>query len=324
MKLAALFGTVAMAGKADPRAKSGRTKVSNDRFVWKTPRCLAIPELCDSTCHKTINSSFGNITITPEDYTANKNCLWTIDIPADRTLSLKFVDEFDLEWHQNCAYDKVHILDGSDNLPIGRFCGPKQDNSKNGGKPWDGTRKNKPGKWTGKLAFWDKWFDTNTHKVLIGFDTDQSSSDFAGFTLKWISEKIPDADLMNFNQAMDYVKTNLNKAINKKDLVGNGNLHLKNAVERIFENAIAAVEKDRNCAKDINALVSDQVFKNLKDMHDGNKVIVRNFPNYTDRLRELVLDYIGTCVKATDHWTRRTEKLVEKWHDELDKMNARK
>jgi len=68
----------------------------------------------------------------------------------------------------------------------------------------------------------------------------------------------------------------------------------------------------------------DDVFKNLKDMHDGNKVIIRNFPNYTDRLRELVLDYIGTCVKATDHWTKRTEKLVEKWHNELDKINARK
>ena len=68
----------------------------------------------------------------------------------------------------------------------------------------------------------------------------------------------------------------------------------------------------------------DQVFKNLKDMHDGNKVIIRNFPNYTDRLRELVLDYIGTCVRAEDHWRRRTEKLVEKWDNELKKMNARK
>ena len=107
MKLAAIFGTVALAGKADPRAKSGRTNVSNDRFIYKTPRCLITPELCDPTCHKTINASFGNITITADDYKNNKNCLWTIDIPADRQLSLKFVNDFDIEWHAQCAYDKV-------------------------------------------------------------------------------------------------------------------------------------------------------------------------------------------------------------------------
>ena len=65
----------------------------------------------------------------------------------------------------------------------------------------------------------------------------------------------------------------------------------------------------------------DDVYEKLVHMHEGNGVIVRNFPNYTERLKDLVLDYIGDCLHAKDHWTRRTDKLSQKWHDELDKIS---
>lgn len=85
----------------------------------------------------------------------------------------------DLEFHNRCGYDKVHIFDGTDEERLGRFCGPKQDGSKGGLVPYDGSKKNTPGE-----EFWAVPYQTHSHRILVGFDRDISHNDFEGFTLK--------------------------------------------------------------------------------------------------------------------------------------------
>ena len=62
------------------------------------------------------------------NYDSFKSCLWEIQIPPTHTLTFQFEDNFDLEFHQRCGYDRVHIFSGTiegDNQRQGRFCGPK-------------------------------------------------------------------------------------------------------------------------------------------------------------------------------------------------------
>ncbi|XP_039438500.1 tolloid-like protein 1 [Culex pipiens pallens] len=62
----------------------------------------------------------------PADYLPNKECVWRITVPKDYQVALRF-QSFDVENHDNCAYDYVEVRDGDspDAREIGTFCGYK-------------------------------------------------------------------------------------------------------------------------------------------------------------------------------------------------------
>ena len=206
---------------------------------------------------RTQKKSFGNITFGSDDYQNGRSCLWKIDIPADREISLKFVDDFDVEWHNWCAFDKVHIYDGVDNNRLGRFCGPKQD-GKHQMKPFDGARRNKPDI-DGKLAFWDKFYNTQSNTVLIGFDSDQANNNFRGFTLKWTSQKIAANNFRDVEYALNYVRKNLIKRVMNEEFVDNGASVMSRSINSIIRNANKAIydaNRPRKCTRDKSEQVS--------------------------------------------------------------------
>ncbi|XP_065201859.1 protein tolkin-like isoform X3 [Planococcus citri] len=62
----------------------------------------------------------------PDDYQPNKECVWRITAPENYQAALKF-QSFEIENHDNCAYDYVDIRNGHspDSHLIGRYCGYK-------------------------------------------------------------------------------------------------------------------------------------------------------------------------------------------------------
>nr|XP_006822914.1 PREDICTED: tolloid-like protein 1-like [Saccoglossus kowalevskii] len=80
----------------------------------------------ESDCTHTIRLAEGEITSPnwPDNYPKKKDCTWLIIGAAGHRLELEF-DEFDLEQHQECAYDHVMIYDGDseENRILGRYCG---------------------------------------------------------------------------------------------------------------------------------------------------------------------------------------------------------
>lgn len=316
MKLGAFLIATTMAGRADKRGKSGRRDMSNERYIWQSPRCMVNEALCDQTCNLEINQSFGNITFGSDEYQSGRSCLWKIDIPADREISLKFVDDFDLEWHNWCAFDKVHIYDGIDNNRLGRFCGPKQD-GKHQMKPFDGARRNKPDV-DGKLAFWDKFYNTQSNTVLIGFDADQDNSNFRGFTLKWTSQKIAALNFRDVEYALNYIRKNLIKRIMNEEFVDNGASVMSRSVNSLIRNANKAIydqNRPRKCTRPKTEEVNDTLYNELVKFHDGNGK-ARNFKNYAAFAARLTLDYIRPC-KNSNSWWGRINALNRKWDKQI-------
>lgn len=290
--------------------------MSNERYIWQSPRCMVNEDLCDPTCNLEINQSFGNITFGSDEYQNARSCLWKIDIPADRELSLKFVGDFDLEWHHLCAFDKVHIYDGVDNNRLGRFCGPKQ-NGQHDYKPFDGARKNKPDI-DGKLAFWDKFYNTQSNTVLIGFDSDQANNNFAGFTLKWTSQKIAANNFRDVEYALNYIRKNLLKRVMNEDFVDNGTTIMSRTINSLIRNANKAIydeNRPRKCTRPKTDDVSDDLYNELAMFHDG-KGKAKNFRNYANFAAKLTLDYIGGC-RNSNTWNGRVNGMIRKWDKQV-------
>ncbi|PIK43871.1 bone morphogenic protein 1 [Apostichopus japonicus] len=92
------------------------------------PRFLTIqsPQEFPSKCQKEITDVSGVITSPnfPDNYPKRKQCSWHIIATPGHRVELDF-DEFDLEAHQECAYDHVRIYDGDsdERLGLGTFCG---------------------------------------------------------------------------------------------------------------------------------------------------------------------------------------------------------
>ena len=59
-------------------------------------------------------------------YSLNSNCTWIIDLPAYKSIELKFV-EIAIEESPDCVKDRVIILNGKDEnaLSLGSYCGNK-------------------------------------------------------------------------------------------------------------------------------------------------------------------------------------------------------
>uniref|UniRef100_A0A4W3GNC2 Metalloendopeptidase n=1 Tax=Callorhinchus milii TaxID=7868 RepID=A0A4W3GNC2_CALMI len=82
----------------------------------------------EAECEHQIHSATGVITSPnwPDKYPSRKECTWEILATPGHRVKITF-NEFDIEQHQECAYDHLEVFDGeSDKYPIlGRFCGSK-------------------------------------------------------------------------------------------------------------------------------------------------------------------------------------------------------
>nr|XP_030871259.2 tolloid-like protein 2 [Gorilla gorilla gorilla] len=63
----------------------------------------------------------------PDKYPSRRECTWNISSTAGHRVKLTF-NEFEIEQHQECAYDHLEMYDGPDSLApiLGRFCGSKK------------------------------------------------------------------------------------------------------------------------------------------------------------------------------------------------------
>lgn len=82
----------------------------------------------EGTCTHHITSSQGEITSPnyPDSYPGKKDCAWLFTTTPGHRIKLVF-NEFEIEPHQECAYDHIVVYDG-DNVEtqtLGRFCGSK-------------------------------------------------------------------------------------------------------------------------------------------------------------------------------------------------------
>uniref|UniRef100_A0A5S6R2C3 Metalloendopeptidase n=1 Tax=Trichuris muris TaxID=70415 RepID=A0A5S6R2C3_TRIMR len=79
-------------------------------------------------CKFELNAAFGQLTSPsyPEDYPNDKECIWHFVTTPGHRLQLDFI-EFEIEPHQDCAYDRIELYDGSsiDSPSLGKYCGPK-------------------------------------------------------------------------------------------------------------------------------------------------------------------------------------------------------
>lgn len=185
--------------------KHGRTLVpTNDRWIWDHPLCITVPThaSCDNNCKGDFTNESGMIRIKPEDYKDYQSCLWTIKVPENKKLMLRFDKKagFNVEYHHKCGYDRIHIFSGSitgEQKRHARFCGPK-----NGEKPYDGSGKVK--ETNGKMPFWDVPYDLGSNQAIIGFDVDQKFVG-GGFTLRWNSVESYDFDFTNVYDGHRYL-----------------------------------------------------------------------------------------------------------------------
>ncbi|XP_048514923.1 bone morphogenetic protein 1 isoform X1 [Athalia rosae] len=79
-------------------------------------------------CKYEITSASGTITSPnyPEHYPGRKDCVWHFSTTPGHRIKLTF-QVFEMEPHQECAYDHIAIYDGDspDSHTLGRFCGSK-------------------------------------------------------------------------------------------------------------------------------------------------------------------------------------------------------
>ncbi|ELW49304.1 Tolloid-like protein 2 [Tupaia chinensis] len=82
--------------------------------------------LLTATCGGDITKDAGQIQSPnyPDDYTPSKECVWRITVSEGFHVGLTF-QAFEIERHDNCAYDYLEIRDGptGDDALIGHFCG---------------------------------------------------------------------------------------------------------------------------------------------------------------------------------------------------------
>lgn len=82
----------------------------------------------EGSCTYQINSPSGEISSPnyPDYYPSKKECAWLFTTTPGHRIKLLF-DEFELEPHQECAYDHIVVYDGDTNESptLGRFCGSK-------------------------------------------------------------------------------------------------------------------------------------------------------------------------------------------------------
>ncbi|OXB69778.1 UNVERIFIED_CONTAM: hypothetical protein H355_009527, partial [Colinus virginianus] len=93
---------------------------------YRTPRLIDALTIGTAECEQKIHSPNGIITSPnwPDKYPSRKECTWEISATPGQRVKLTF-NEFEIEQHQECAYDHLEVFDGeSEKSPIlGRLCG---------------------------------------------------------------------------------------------------------------------------------------------------------------------------------------------------------
>ncbi|XP_026250598.2 tolloid-like protein 2 [Urocitellus parryii] len=83
----------------------------------------------EAGCAHKISSAEGTLASPnwPDKYPSRRECTWNISSTAGHRVKLTF-NEFEIEQHQECAYDHLEMYDGPDTLApiLGRFCGSKK------------------------------------------------------------------------------------------------------------------------------------------------------------------------------------------------------
>ncbi|CAN8020366.1 unnamed protein product [Ixodes persulcatus] len=94
----------------------------------QSPQYLWFECRLPSTCTHQISAPLGEINSPnyPDSYPSRKDCAWLFTTTPGHRLKLIFND-FELEPHQECAYDHISLYDGdsTDAPTLGRFCGAK-------------------------------------------------------------------------------------------------------------------------------------------------------------------------------------------------------
>lgn len=168
-----------------------RMRFPADRFIYQYPmcdsieQCVADHDQCDG---QVFTSKTGEIS--HRGYSDFFNCQWQIHAPEGKTVGLKFYNDFDLEYHKQCGWDRVHIrclddpaFDAKGGKPISRLCGPLNT---------DNTWAYDALKMMPKKSFFKESTDTGCQRVLIEFNTDQDTqgqTERTGFTLGFYHTK---------------------------------------------------------------------------------------------------------------------------------------
>ena len=137
-------------------------------------------------------------------------------------------------------------------------------------KPFDGARRNKPDI-DGKLAFWDKFYNTQSNTVLIGFDSDQANNNFRGFTLKWTSQKIAALNFRDVEYALNYVRKNLIKRVMNEEFVDNGASVMNRSINSLIRNANKAIydaNRPRRCTRDKSEQVTGMSYEKSDEIRN--------------------------------------------------------
>jgi len=82
----------------------------------------------EGSCTHHVNSNSGDIFSPnwPDSYPSKKDCAWLFTTTPGHRIKLAFTD-FDLEPHQECAYDHIQLYDGAslESKTLGKYCGAK-------------------------------------------------------------------------------------------------------------------------------------------------------------------------------------------------------
>ncbi|XP_042905263.1 bone morphogenetic protein 1 [Parasteatoda tepidariorum] len=82
----------------------------------------------EGSCSHQMTTPYGEITSPnfPDSYPSRKDCTWLFTTTPGHRIKLVFL-EFELEPHQECAYDRIAAYDGKDDdaPTLGKFCGSK-------------------------------------------------------------------------------------------------------------------------------------------------------------------------------------------------------
>jgi len=195
MKLStSIIAYLSLATEAQLPQKKSSKRAELTRYGWKWPKCRDID---NCGCGGKIGSgsvksgviSVGEVdaaneTIDKVPYGTKQTCMWHITVPKKHSIHMEFDRDygFDVEYHNFCGFDKVHFFSGhyapgQDVQRIARFCGPRE-----GGQPWDGARKIYSDT---SMPFWDMAYNSQSHKVTVAWDSDQTKNGMKGFKLRW-------------------------------------------------------------------------------------------------------------------------------------------
>lgn len=222
-------------------------RVGSVRYVYDHPLCDSIEECvakdekrCDG---RTITEEKGDLS--HRRYADRFSCRWEIVAPHGKKIGLKFWSDFDLEYDDDCSFDRLHLrcmdedkignradYQAPNGAPLSRFCGPKSPyNFKNAYDaiwPWLVDRKANgelnaekyPPAWRlqQKKRYFQTSSSTDCKHLVIALDTDQDTSGLttkSGFTVSWYFHEDNSGQKSEIEILSGYIIAGSKRAANK-------------------------------------------------------------------------------------------------------------